>query len=301
MQAHCGEPGPEQCLLRQPAAHRLPTQDSSRGRNRPLRRPGEAPALKSRAAVRGRMGYQPYRRPTPDTSRYRWICLSRCFKQLLPRFCMPYRCGVTFDCAHAWRVCSCRSMARGTNGRCSPLSKSTQKLDVLSGEHCRLHLSKSGRSTECSGVMQSVPPTRSGAISRGVSTSGSTSTAAEGVNEHDNIKVTHACKVTCLIHACQEETPGRAVCYRHIGCEEHRAPVHAGHQGVGNTPIMCHCDAGGCPAEAAERPGGGGGRHRGRHSRSRGPAQPAGAGQLPLLQLESQGRIMGCTLFLCTG
>ena len=59
--------------------------------------------------------------------------------------------------------------------------------------------------------MQSVPPTRSGVVSRGVSASGSASSAAEGVNEHDNIKVTAICKPTRTMHVRQERSQRRPI------------------------------------------------------------------------------------------
>lgn len=96
-----------------------------------------------------------------------------------------------------------------------PSSKSTQKHAVLPDVDSTFD-SPSKKCMLCFALMQSVPPTRSGVISRGVSTSGSTSPAAEGVNEHDNIKVTPICRTVCLIHTRQEEATGKLECYRHI-------------------------------------------------------------------------------------
>ena len=88
------------------------------------------------------------------------------------------------------------------------------------------------------GLMQSAPPTRSGVISRGVSTSGSSGAAAEGVNEHDNIKVTPICKVIKLTYMCAERRHPKER-YRHIDCEEIILPVQAGPHGAGNRCVTC--------------------------------------------------------------
>ena len=115
--------------------------------------------------------------------------------------------------------------------------------------------------------MQSVPPTRSGVVSRGISTSGSASTAAEGINEHDNIKVTAICKSTSLMHVHLKEALGETNCCGHINYM--RVPRQSGGPWrCMKCPRHVSHGAGGCPAETTQQPGGGEWRHRSRHSRS---------------------------------